>query len=176
MKTNIRFPRMHVSLYVRDIEKTVEFYSRFFNRKPEKVKEDYAKFHLKEPALIISFVQNPEKSNAAFGHLGLQVETLEELEEKLQIARTEKLPIREEMDTNCCYARQDKFWVSDPDGVQWEVYYFHEDVAFNDPHYQSQEASACCTPPKEEKPKIKLSLSSLNSNSGESCEPGSGCC
>ena len=52
---------------------------------------------------------------------------------------------REEMGTNCCYATQDKFWVNDPDNVQWEVYYFHADAEFNDPHYSLTEASACCT-------------------------------
>jgi hypothetical protein len=51
---------------------------------------------------------------------------------------------KEEIGTSCCYARQDKFWVNDPDGVQWEVYYFHQDTEFNDPHYESTEASACC--------------------------------
>ena len=47
--------------------------------------------------------------------------------------------------TNCCYAKQDKFWVNDPDNVQWEVYYFHADAEFNDPNYSLNEATACCT-------------------------------
>jgi catechol 2,3-dioxygenase-like lactoylglutathione lyase family enzyme len=178
MKQDVKFPRMHLSLYVRDIEKTVAFYSRFFGQEPEKVKPDYAKFLLAEPALIISFVQNPERVSEHFGHLGIQVQTLQEVEAKLDAARKAGLEIREEIGTNCCYAKQDKFWVTDPDGVQWEVYYFHEDVAFNDPHYASEQASACCMPPqKEEKPKVKLNLSSLTTAaSSTTCDPESGCC
>ena len=64
-------------------------------------------------------------------------------------AKQKQLISKEEMGTNCCYAVQDKFWVSDPDGVQWEVYYFHADAEFNDPHYETQSATACCTPKQE---------------------------
>ena len=78
---------------------------------------------------------------------------------------------KEEIDTNCCYANQDKFWVSDPDGHQWEVYYFNHDTTFNDPHYEAATASACCTPPQVEKKHV--SLSNVNT---VACEPNSGCC
>ena len=139
------FPRMHVSLYVSDIEKTVQFYSDFFATEPSKVKPKYAKFTLDSPSLIISFVENPERVQQNFGHLGFQVETLEDLNIKLWQARKKNLVSKEEIGTNCCYAKQDKFWVNDPDGVQWEVYYFHEDAEFNDPHYTMSETTACCT-------------------------------
>jgi hypothetical protein len=56
---------------------------------------------------------------------------------------------REEAGTNCCYAKQDKFWVTDPDGIQWEVYYFHADAEFNDPHYETNDAVTCCTVSEE---------------------------
>ena len=140
------FPRMHVSLYVSDISKTIDFYSQFFNQAPVKVKPDYAKFVLDSPSLIISFVQNKERVQQNFGHLGFQVESPEDLNIKLWEARKKNLVAREETGTNCCYAKQDKFWVNDPDGVQWEVYYFHDDADFNDPRYEMKEASACCTP------------------------------
>jgi hypothetical protein len=80
-----------------------------------------------------------------FGHLGFQVETLEELNSKLSEARKLNLVAKEEIGTNCCYAIQDKFWVNDPDNIQWEVYYFYKDAEFNDPHYEKDEATACCT-------------------------------
>ena len=142
---NNPFPRMHVSLYVSDISKTVEFYSAFFGQEPSKVKPDYAKYILEKPSLIISFVENNKRVQSNFGHLGFQVETPAELESKLTHAKKQNLVTKEEMGTNCCYAKQDKFWVKDPDNVQWEVYYFHEDAAFNDPHYETAEAAACCT-------------------------------
>ena len=143
---NNPFPRMHVSLYVSDIQKSIEFYSQFFDQEPAKVKPNYAKFILENPSLIISFVENKDRVQSNFGHLGFQVESLEDLNIKLWEAKKRNLVSREEKGTNCCYAKQDKFWVNDPDGVQWEVYYFHEDAEFNDPHYVMTEAKACCSP------------------------------
>ena len=140
------FPRMHVSLYVSDLKKSIDFYSSFFGTTPVKVKPGYAKYVLESPSLIISFVENHERVQQNFGHLGFQVETVEELNIRLWEARKKKLVSKEEIGTNCCYARQDKFWVSDPDGVQWEVYYFHADAEFNDPHYDLNDTAACCTP------------------------------
>lgn len=167
------FPRMHVSLYVKDIQTTVGFYESFFDQKADKVKADYAKFTLSTPSLIISFVQNADKVQPQFGHLGFQVDSLDQLMKKRSMVEQSPYALKDEMGTNCCYALQDKFWVADPDGHQWEVYYFHNDVTFNDPHYTTESASACCTPPavKVEKPKVKLA--DLNS---EKCTPGSGCC
>lgn len=137
---------MHVSLYVSDIEKSVSFYSSFFNQEPTKVKPGYAKYTLDEPSLIISFVENKDRVKSNFGHLGFQVETIEDLNIKLWEAKKKNLVTKEEVGTNCCYAKQDKFWATDPDGIQWEVYYFHEDAEFNDPHFETKEAIACCTP------------------------------
>lgn len=170
------FPRMHVSLYVSDLEKTIHFYKGFFGVPADKVKLGYAKFILDEPSLIISFIENKERVQSNFGHLGFQVETKELMEERLEAAKLLGIVSKEEIGTSCCYAVQDKFWAEDPDGVQWEVYYFHEDAEFNDPHYANEDTSACCMPPqKEEKPKLQLkSISSLNDNA--SCEPGGGCC
>ena len=173
-----RFPRMHVSLYVHSIAETVNFYTTFFGKSASKVKADYAKYELDEPSLIISFVQNSDRVQQNFGHLGFQVDSLEKLTTLLNDAKHKGLEVLEEMGTNCCYANQDKFWVKDPNGVQWEVYYFHEDVAFNDPHYASTDENvACCTPEvalqeaKKEKPRIKM----VDLQNG-SCAPGSGCC
>lgn len=137
------FPRMHTSLYVSDIQKTVAFYNLFFGHQPVKIKPDYAKYILEQPSLIISFVEAPDRVKANFGHLGFQVETLDDLNRILSYARQMNIVSLEELGTNCCYAKQDKFWVNDPDGIQWEVYYFHADAEFNDPHYDlSKKVSA----------------------------------
>ncbi len=149
MSTN-PFPRMHVSLYVSDIQKSVTFYSEFFGQTPDKVKPGYAKYVLESPSLIISFVENKERVKANFGHLGFQVETIEELNIKLWESKKKNLVSKEETGTNCCYAKQDKFWVTDPDGVQWEVYYFHADAEFNDPYYEMSGAATCCSPSDKE--------------------------
>lgn len=170
MKNNV-FPRMHVSYYVSDIAKSVAFYNSFFGKTADKIKPGYAKYILDEPSLIISFIENPDRVKANFGHLGFQVETKEEMEKRLEVARSIGIVSKEEIGTSCCYAIQDKFWVNDPDGVQWEVYYFHEDVEFNDPHYQSEDADVCCAPPQTEN-----IIKTEPVKEAAVCAPGSACC
>jgi len=168
---------MHVSLYVSDLAATTNFYTAFFGQAAEKVKPGYAKYVLDSPSLVISFVENKERVQGKFGHLGFQVATEQELAQRLLAAHNSKLEVLEEMGTNCCYANQDKFWVSDPDGHQWEVYYFHKDVAFNDPHYALGEAEACCAAPDAAAAaataRLKTELVQPDQNA---CAPGSGCC
>jgi hypothetical protein len=172
MKTS-PFPRMHVSLYVSDMMQTISFYDLFFGKSPDKVRNGYIKYILDEPSLIISFVENPERVKQNFGHLGFQVETIGELNNRLSMAQNAGLITREEIGTNCCYAKQDKFWVTDHDGVQWEVYYFHEDAEFNDPHYEIGTASACCIAPAAGETKVEFKNLAVQA---ECCTPGSGCC
>src|SRR5436189_25530 len=90
MKTN-PFPRMHVSLYVSDIRKSTAFYTSFFGQEPNKFKPGYAKYILEQPSLIISFVENKERVQENFGHLGFQVQTLDELNGRLAAATAKKL-------------------------------------------------------------------------------------
>lgn len=157
---------MHVSLYVKDIERTVSFYEKFFNQSAAKTRPGYAKFMLEKPSLIISFVENEKEVQPMFGHLGFQVETLDQMTERLDAVKELGLDTAEEIGTNCCYAKQDKFWVMDPDGYRWEVYYFHEDVEWNDPHYDNK-AEACCSPAMIVEP----------ANEKEPCcDPAGGCC
>ena len=163
---------MHVSLYVSNLAASVNFYTNFFGQAADKIKPGYAKYILEKPSLIISFIENPERVQANFGHLGFQLETIEEMTNCLNKARLLGVVSKEEIGTSCCYAVQDKFWATDPDGVQWEVYYFHEDAEFNDPHYALEDAAACCMPPVSQKEKINLSEIATTS----SCAPGSGCC
>lgn len=166
------FPRMHVSLYVSNLTASVNFYTTFFGQPATKIKPGYAKYVLDSPSLIISFIENPDRVQANFGHLGFQVETFEDMSDRLVRARAQGIVSKEEIGTSCCYAVQDKFWATDPDGVQWEVYYFHEDAEFNDPHFESSEASACCMPAAEEKPMIQM----VEPSTSNACAPGSGCC
>ena len=187
------FPRMHVSLYVSDLTATVNFYTAFFGQPAAKIRRGYAKYVLDKPSLIISFVENPDRVASNFGHLGFQVETVEEMEQRLEQARKTGLVPREEMGTNCCYAKQDKFWVNDPDGVEWEVYYFHEDAEFNDPRYQHEYdqangSSQCCITPATQEvavadeilttaPMAFTLVDATPANSpAAACTPGGGCC
>ncbi|TGE14164.1 ArsI/CadI family heavy metal resistance metalloenzyme [Hymenobacter elongatus] len=172
------FPRMHVSLYVADLTATVNFYTAFFGQPATKIRPGYAKYMLDTPSLIISFVENPARVRGDFGHLGFQVETMAELQQRLDAAKRLGLVQREEIGTSCCYAKQDKFWVNDPDGVEWEVYYFHEDAEFNDPRYEQDaaEATACCIAPAHTSAAAPLLLAVPLTVAPSPDAPSAACC
>lgn len=132
--------KFHIGLNVSNIEATVNFYRHLFGIEPVKEKRDYAKFELDNPGLVISFIESPEKVGSHFGHLGIRVNSDSELEEKKAAVSTHLNIGLEEENTNCCYAHQNKFWVNDPDGYEWEVYHFLKD-AENPERYS---AAACC--------------------------------
>lgn len=115
--------KAHVSLQVTDIEKSVGFYQAMFGIVPVKYKADYAKFDLANPPLNLTLELNPNlKPGGTLSHLGIQVESTSCVQAAINRFKEAGLTVLEEKDTNCCYALQDKVWVSDPDGNQWEVF------------------------------------------------------
>lgn len=142
----------HMSLYVSDLEKSLAFYSAFLGSAPTKVKPKYAKFNLEDPQLVLSLVENAERTQSGFGHLGIVVADTESVTQWMNLAQDRGVQIAlVEQGTRCCYAKQDKFWVKDPDGVQWEIYTVHEDSEWNDPQYSASQTvdlegsfNACC--------------------------------
>lgn len=118
--------KFHVGLNVSDIEQTTTFYEKLFGQKPVKVEKGYSKFELDNPGLVISFMESREPQ-PLFGHMGVRVNSQEELTaKKKELEALMKIEL-EEKNTSCCYAVQDKFWVKDPDGYEWEVYHFLKD-------------------------------------------------
>jgi catechol 2,3-dioxygenase-like lactoylglutathione lyase family enzyme len=136
------FMKMHVGINVTDLNESIEFYTKVFNLGPVKVKTDYAKFLLENPGLNFTLNLKDQVSGNQVGHFGFQVENLEEVLQHKE--RLEKLGFfaREEMDVTCCYATQDKFWVTDPNGNEWEFFYTKSDVEFN-----ATDSSCCTTQP-----------------------------
>jgi catechol 2,3-dioxygenase-like lactoylglutathione lyase family enzyme len=134
--------KMHVGVNVTDLEKSIQFYKKVFNAEPVKVKTDYAKFLLDDPGLNFTLNLKDAVSGNQVGHFGFQVENRDEVFQHKD--RLEKLGFfaREEMDVNCCYATQDKFWVTDPDGNEWEFFYTKGDV-----ETREKEAACCATTP-----------------------------
>lgn len=119
--------KFHLGMHVSNIQDTVNFYQHLFGKEPVKLKADYAKFELDNPGLVISFIESPEKVGKEFGHLGIRVNSQEDLEsKKREVSEYLQITLEEEA-TNCCYATQNKFWVNDPDGYEWEVYHFIKD-------------------------------------------------
>ena len=95
---------------------------------PAKVRADYAKFDLAEPPLVLSLVPGRPGSGGSLNHAGLRVRTAEELVEIQHRLEAAGMPTEREDGVECCYARQTKFWITDPDGALWEIYVFHDDI------------------------------------------------
>lgn len=115
--------KTHVSLNVTNIEKSVAFYQAMFGVTPVKHKVDYAKFDIASPPLNLTLELNPDmQPGGALSHLGVQVESTEDVKAAVTRFKEAGLALFEEKDTDCCYALQDKVWVTDPDGNQWEVF------------------------------------------------------
>ena len=122
-------PKVHVHMTVSDLEKSRAFYEKFFGAAPVKVKPGYVKFLPAFGPLNLALSQAaPAEGRGHVDHMGLQVESAEIVTHELARVKAAGLTVREEMGVNCCHANQDKFWVEDPDGVEWEVYVLNYDL------------------------------------------------
>ena len=132
----------HVSINVTNLEKSLEFYRKMFNQEPSKVRPAYAKFDLAAPSLNFALNEVPAAAGGrqSLSHLGIQVASTDEVLAWRKHWIEEGLVTRDEMKTDCCYATQDKTWVHDPDGNEWEVF-----VVLEDGLPEVKKASSCCT-------------------------------
>lgn len=131
--------KIHISLNVRDIEKSVGFYRNAFGEEPVKQFPDYAKFDLQNLNLTLNGVRNDVGGNAV-SHFGLQVGSSDEVKSIRENWIDRGLPVKDELGVDCCYARQDKSWITDPDGNEWEVFTVLEDL---EPKAAKQPATCC---------------------------------
>jgi len=119
--------KAHLALNVHSVERSIEFYKKLLGIEPSKVRAGYAKFDVQNPPLNLTLNEHSFASQGALSHLGIQVASTDDV-----IATREQwidagLLTRDEMQTSCCYALQDKTWVRDPDGNEWEVFVVLED-------------------------------------------------
>lgn len=135
--------RPHISLDVRDVSTSVAFYEKVFGVKPQKQVADYAKFDLKAPALNFSLVSSSGEISAV-DHLGIEVETIQEIADWTGRLQHEGILERVEDSVACCFARQDKLWFTDPDGNAWEIFTVHEQLEITGRLSQTD----CCVPKK----------------------------
>ncbi|TSB45947.1 ArsI/CadI family heavy metal resistance metalloenzyme [Alkalicoccobacillus porphyridii] len=119
---------VHIGINVENLAESKQFYERFLGLQPVKEKEDYVKFLSEEPALNLTLREVANVGGNQVNHLGVQVTAKEEIGRHKQRIEQMGIHIREEMNTTCCYAVQDKFWVRDPNGIEWEYFYTKEDV------------------------------------------------
>ena len=122
-------PKVHVHMTVSSLEKSRAFYEKFFGAPPVKVKPGYVKFLPGFGPLNLALSQaTPAGGRGHVDHMGIQVESGEIVMRELARVKAAGLPVREEMGVDCCHANQDKFWVEDPDGIEWEVYVLNHDI------------------------------------------------
>jgi catechol 2,3-dioxygenase-like lactoylglutathione lyase family enzyme len=136
--SEVRALKAHVALNVTDVEKSVEFYGKLLQLKPAKQRTGYAKFDVQNPPLNLTLNQVAKVEPGALSHMGIQVASTDDVLQTKQLWTEAGLETEDEMQTNCCYALQDKTWVSDPDGNRWEVFVVIEDNLAT--------SNTCCAP------------------------------
>lgn len=115
--------KTHVALNVTNIEESVAFYRAMFGLEPVKYKAEYAKFDIPNPALNLTLnLANHVENNGTLSHLGVQVDSTAEVQTAIKRFQDAGLALFTEENTDCCYALQDKVWVTDPDGNRWEIF------------------------------------------------------
>jgi catechol 2,3-dioxygenase-like lactoylglutathione lyase family enzyme len=136
--------RFHIHVGVKDLEKSVQFYSTLFGQKPTKQKEDYAKWMLEDPR--VNFAISTRTNEQGVDHLGIQVEEPRELSEISERLKSADLAIYDEGEATCCYAKSNKAWVADPSGIAWEAYQNMGDVEIFSEKKAASEEGECCVP------------------------------
>jgi catechol 2,3-dioxygenase-like lactoylglutathione lyase family enzyme len=137
--------RFHVHAHVEDLQASIAFYSRLFAAEPTRVESDYAKWMLEDPR--INFAISTRGGKPGVDHLGIQTDTEEELVELKERARAADLSLLDEGETTCCYARSEKYWLTDPQGIAWEQFRTLGSIPlFSEATKSAPEASACCAP------------------------------
>jgi catechol 2,3-dioxygenase-like lactoylglutathione lyase family enzyme len=121
-KQTVQALKAHLALNVRNVEQSIEFYKKMLDLEPSKVRPGYAKFDVQNPPLNLTLNEAAFRERGALSHLGIQVESTEDVLQMRRQWADAGLLTRDEMQTNCCYATQDKTWVQDPDGNEWEAF------------------------------------------------------
>ena len=142
--------KVHLHMHVSDLAKSREFYEKFLGGDPVKVKTGYVKFLPAWAPVNLALSTAGPVGAGTIDHVGVQVDSVETVMAELARIKGAGLPVVEEMNVNCCHANQDKFWVKDPDGVEWEVYHLNYDLEGDEvevatkPSLAMVGASACC--------------------------------
>ena len=169
--------RFHVHMHVDDLAKSIAFYSRLFAAEPARVETDYAKWMLEDPR--VNFAISTRGDKPGVDHLGFQVDEADELAELKARAQGADMALLDEGATTCCYARSDKHWITDPQGVAWEHFHtlgnipvFNEAAAQQPVKTTQQPAKAACCPtgaPSAPEPGKAACCGPTSTNSNKCC-------
>lgn len=136
--------RFHVHLHVDNLDQSIAFYSRLFAAEPTRVEADYAKWMLDDPR--VNFAISTRGAQAGIDHLGFQVDEAGELADLKARATSADMALLDEGETTCCYARSEKHWVTDPQGIAWEHFHTLDSIPVFREAPAAPSASACCAP------------------------------
>jgi catechol 2,3-dioxygenase-like lactoylglutathione lyase family enzyme len=143
--------RFHVHLHVDDLAQSIGFYSKLFAADPARLESDYAKWMLADPP--VNFAISTRGTRPGIDHLGIQTDDAAELEALKARAEAADMALLDEGTTTCCYARSEKHWITDPQGIAWEHFHTLGNIAvFNEAPAPAAAQSACCTPAPRGKP------------------------
>ncbi|MGA8260423.1 MAG: ArsI/CadI family heavy metal resistance metalloenzyme [Arenicellales bacterium] len=143
--------RLHVNLAVSDLEASVRFYTSLFDAPPTVLKSDYAKWMMDDPR--VNFALSTRGTRKGVDHLGVQVENEDELNELYTRLRNTAAPVLEQGETTCCYARSEKNWIVDPEGIAWETFLTKGEspvYGSDDPRISSAGSACCANAPRED--------------------------
>ena len=136
--------RFHVHLHVSDLAASLAFYSKLFAAEPARVEADYAKWMLTDPP--VNFAISTRGAQPGLDHFGIQVDHADDLAALKAQARAADMALLDEGETTCCYARSDKYWVTDPQGVAWEQFHTLGNIPTFRSGLNPAPAQACCAP------------------------------
>jgi catechol 2,3-dioxygenase-like lactoylglutathione lyase family enzyme len=136
--------RFHVHIHVQNLRASIAFYSKLFAAVPTKIETDYAKWMLEDPR--VNFAISTRGNKPGLDHLGFQVDSAEELTAMKETAQSVEMATIDEGQTTCCYARSEKHWITDPQGIAWEHFHTLNDIpVFNENTKTTAEAVCCIT-------------------------------
>ena len=137
--------RLHVHISVDHLPTSIRFYNTLFDSEPTIIRHDYAKWMLDDPR--VNFAISTRGGEPGVDHLGIQVDSADELAELKGRAQAADLTLLDEGATSCCYARSEKHWITDPQGVAWEHFHTLADIpVFSQRQSDADQAAACCAP------------------------------
>jgi len=136
--------RLHVHIAVDDLDRNIRFYSAMFGAEPSVVKDDYVKWEVADPA--VNFAISARAKQTGLDHVGIQADSTEELKALQTRLEAAGVAGRVQADAACCYARSDKYWSLDPQGIAWEAFHTLDTIpTFNESEDEAP-AQGCCVP------------------------------
>ena len=159
--------RFHVHAHVADLQASIAFYAKLFSAEPTRIESDYAKWMLDDPR--INFAISTRGGKPGVDHLGIQTDTEEELVALKQQAQAADMTLLDVGETSCCYARSDKYWLTDPQGIAWEQFHTLGNIpVFSEKATEASDASACCATAAPRGKPIGIAVTAA--------KPASSCC